>query len=202
MATEQADFWAGEFGSAYIGRNDSQQLLAANIKLFSEALASMKPVPQSILELGANIGMNYVALQQVAPGASFTGVEVNEVAARKLRELGPEVFHMSIEEFEADVTFDLVFTKGVLIHLNPESLAQTYQKMYRCSRKFIMIAEYYNPTPVSIDYRGEKDRLFKRDFAGEMMALFPDLILRNYGFAYHLDSFPQDDITWFLLEKV
>lgn len=202
MATEQADFWAGEFGSAYIGRNDSQQLLASNIKLFSEALASMKPIPQSILELGANIGMNYLALHQVAPGASFTGVEVNEVAARKLRELGPEVFHMSIEEFEADVSFDLVFTKGVLIHLNPESLIQTYRKMYRVSRKFIMLAEYYNPTPVAIDYRGEKDKLFKRDFAGEMMALFPDLYLRDYGFVYHLDTFPQDDITWFLLEKV
>ena len=34
------------------------------------------------------------------------------------------------------------------------------------------------------------------------MDAYPELRLVNYGFAYHRDeSFPQDDITWFLLEK-
>ncbi|NDB35890.1 MAG: pseudaminic acid biosynthesis-associated methylase, partial [Flavobacteriia bacterium] len=42
----------------------------------------------------------------------------------------------------------------------------------------------------------------KRDFAGELLDTFPDLRLVDYGFAYKRDtSFPQDDITWFLLEK-
>ena len=35
-----------------------------------------------------------------------------------------------------------------------------------------------------------------------MLDRFPDLRLLDYGFAYHRDPvFPQDDITWFLLEK-
>ena len=51
-------------------------------------------------------------------------------------------------------------------------------------------------------YRGHSQRLFKRDFAGEMLDRFPDLTLVDYGFAYHRDAnFPQDDTTWFLLEK-
>ena len=66
----------------------------------------------------------------------------------------------------------------------------------------MLICEYYNPSPVSIEYRGHSDRLFKRDFAGEIMDRFTDVQLVDYGFAYHRDiSFPQDDCTWFLLEK-
>ena len=74
--------------------------------------------------------------------------------------------------------------------------------MYDWSNRFILIAEYYNPTPMAISYRGNDDRLFKRDFAGEFLDLFPDVVLRDCGFAYHRGTFPQDDITWFLLEKV
>jgi spore coat polysaccharide biosynthesis protein SpsF len=70
------------------------------------------------------------------------------------------------------------------------------------SSRYILVCEYYNPTPVSIDYRGHSDRLFKRDFAGEILDLYTDLTLRDYGFVYHRDTnFPLDDITWFLLEK-
>ena len=62
--------------------------------------------------------------------------------------------------------------------------------------------EYYNPKPVSINYRGHKDKLFKRDFAGEIMNKYKSLKLVDYGFVYHGDgSFPQDDLTWFLLKK-
>jgi spore coat polysaccharide biosynthesis protein SpsF len=54
---------------------------------------------------------------------------------------------------------------------------------------------------VEIDYRGHSGKLFKRDFAGEMLDRFPDLKLVSYGFCYHRDEFPQDDSTWFLMEK-
>lgn len=65
-----------------------------------------------------------------------------------------------------------------------------------------MVAEYYNPAPVAIPYRGHNDRLFKRDFAGELIWYrHPQLQLVDYGFAYHRESnFPQEDITWFLIK--
>jgi hypothetical protein len=35
-----------------------------------------------------------------------------------------------------------------------------------------------------------------------LLDLYRELKLVNYGFVYHRDpSFPQDDFTWFLLEK-
>jgi len=92
--------------------------------------------------------------------------------------------------------------KGVLIHINPAMLPAVYEKLYAASHRYILIGEYYNPSPVTIPYRGHEDRLFKRDFAGEMLETYSDLTLVDYGFCYKRDTaFPQDDITWFLLEK-
>ena len=53
-----------------------------------------------------------------------------------------------------------------------------------------------------VSYRGHSERLYKRDFAGEIMASYPQMKLINYGFMYKGDkNFPQDDLTYFLLEK-
>ena len=77
-----------------------------------------------------------------------------------------------------------------------------YDRMYAASNRLIAVIEYYNPSPVEIPYRGHQDRLFKRDFAGDLLDRFPDLLLVDYGFQYHRDpNFPVDDLTWFLLEK-
>ena len=65
------------------------------------------------------------------------------------------------------------------------------------------MAEYYSPSPVSIPYRGEADKLFKRDFASEFLDKFQDVELIDYGFLYHRDNnFPDDDINWFLMKKI
>ena len=199
--TPQEEFWAGEFGDSYISRNESENLLASNIALFADIFSSLDKVPLSVMELGANIGMNIKAIQKLSPGAQFTGIEINKQASEILSETGCEVIESSIMDAVISKTFDLVFSKGVMIHLMQDQLVPTYKKMHEWSKRFILIAEYYNPTPVTILYRGNNDRLFKRDFAGEFLDLFPDLVLRDYGFAYHRGTYPQDDITWFLLEK-
>lgn len=200
--TPQEEFWAGEFGDTYISRNGGENLLSSNTALFAEIFSSLDKVPSSVLELGANIGMNIKALQRLLPSAQFTGVEINKQAAEILSETGCEVIQSSIMNAETTKTFDLVFSKGVLIHIKPDQLVSTYKKMYDWSNRFVLIVEYYSPTPVSIPYRGNSDRLFKRDFAGEFLDLFPDVVLRDYGFAYHRGLYPQDDSNWFLLEKV
>jgi spore coat polysaccharide biosynthesis protein SpsF len=200
--TPQEEFWAGDFGNSYISRNESENLLSSNIVLFADVFSSLDKLPTSIMELGANIGMNVKAMQRLFPNASFTGVEINKQACEILSETGCEVMHSSIVDAVTSKKYDLVFSKGVMIHLMPDQLIPTYKKMYDWSNRFILFAEYYNPTPVSIPYRGNSDRLFKRDFAGEFLDLFPDVVLRDYGFAYHRGTHPQDDINWFLLEKI
>jgi pseudaminic acid biosynthesis-associated methylase len=201
--TAQEAFWVGEFGTSYIGRNAAEPLLASNVHFFSLALRS-GGVITSCLEIGANIGMNLKALRLLYPGLAAKAVEINQDAARLLGELiGPENVRLeSILEYAPRERFDLVLVKGVLIHIDPEKLPVAYDAMYRASQRFILVAEYYNPTPVMVPYRGHADRLFKRDFAGELLDRYSDLRLRDYGFVYRRDpAFPQDDVTWFLLEK-
>lgn len=199
---DQRSFWAGEFGDEYISRNKSEDLFAANLVFFSRVLNEIRENPGAILEIGANIGMNIKALKLLLPKSIFHAVEINAEACKQLREFADAVIESSIEDFAPERTFEMVFTKGVLIHIAPENLPLVYQKMYEASSKWILIVEYYNPTPVGIDYRGHENKLFKRDFAGEMLDRYPDLRLIDYGFRYHRDTFPQDDTSWFLLEKV
>lgn len=201
--TEQEDFWAGEFGTEYIKRNQGAALLASNLAFFSRALRSSRGV-KTCIEFGANIGMNLKALQLLYPAQEQFGIEININAVRELASVIPasHVHHSSILEFNPQQTWDLVLIKGVLIHINPEALPQVYDKLVAASGKYLLVAEYYNPTPVAIPYRGHTDRLFKRDFAGEIMDRHPQLELVDYGFAYQRDlNFSQDDITYFLMEK-
>lgn len=201
--TQQEKFWAGEFGSEYIGRNDDAHLLASNLNFFSKALKQAGRI-SSCLEFGANIGMNLKAIQLLYPGIHLKAVEINSDAAKSLADLigGGNVFEGSIFDYPVSEKVDISLIKGVLIHINPDMLATVYEKLYQASNRFILVCEYYNTVPVAIPYRGHTDRLFKRDFAGEMLEKYPDLKLVDYGFSYIRDpAFPQDDITWFLMQK-
>lgn len=158
---------------------------------------------RSCLELGANIGLNLRALHLLLPEVQTAAVEINAKAADVCAEIpGNRVFRESILRFTSEERFDLTFTSGVLIHIAPDELTTVYDSLYRHSRRYVLISEYYNPTPVEVIYRGNAGKLFKRDFAGEFLERFPDVQLIQYGFAYHRDRlFPIDDATWFLMEK-
>lgn len=200
--TEQESFWSGEFGNEYIGRNQGEASIASNTALFSKILNSTSSI-SSVIEFGANIGLNLEALRRLLPEAELSAIEINEKAVAQLREIdGIKVYHSSILDFQPTEERDLALIKGVLIHINPDELQNVYELLYTASRKYICIAEYYNPSPVEVNYRGHEGKLFKRDFAGELMEKYPDLNLIDYGFVYQRDNnFPQDDTTWFLLEK-
>lgn len=201
--TDQELFWAGEFGTGYIQRNQGDELLASNINFFSHALRRTMGVT-SCIEFGANIGMNLRALKLLYPQQQQFGIEINIDASEELAQAIPSehIFRQSILEFDEDRQWDLVLIKGVLIHINPDELKNVYDKLVAATSRYLLVAEYYNPVPVEIPYRGHADRLYKRDFAGEIMDRNADLKLVDYGFAYHRDTnFPQDDISWFLLEK-
>lgn len=201
--TEQEKFWAGKFGEEYITRNQERTYLANNIALFGKILARTNRV-DSVIEFGANIGINLLAIKQLIPELELSAIEINEKAVDTLNKLEKiKVYHQSALDFMPDYERDLVLSKGFLIHVNPDKLSQIYDLLYQSSCHYICLAEYYSPTPVEVNYRGYEDKLFKRDFAGEMLDRFNNLQLVDYGFIYHRDNqFPQDDINWFLLEKI
>lgn len=197
------EFWKGEFGIEYAKRNTG--LVARNAVFFAKALLPVMGIrqPQSVLELGCGTGQNLEALQLLlGTQTELEGIEINEQAAKACK-VG--IIHVrSLLGLTGSTwlrTWDLVLTKGVLIHQPPEELPRIYDMMYRASNRYIFIAEYYNPTPVEVEYRGHQGVLWKRDFAGELMDQHPDVKLVDTGFAYHRAPQPQDDLTWFLLEK-
>jgi len=200
--TEQEAFWSGAFGDDYADRNLGEALVASRTHMLSNALRRAGPVASAV-EFGPNIGLNLVALRRLLPTVTLAAVEINAKAVASLRQLdGVEVHHGSIIDRHVGRTYDLAFCSGVLIHINPDALPAVYDNLHAASARLILLAEYYNPAPVAIPYRGHGDRLFKRDFAGEMLDRFADLRLLDYGFQYHRDpSFPADDLNWFLLEK-
>ena len=202
--TEQEGFWAGDFGNSYVDRNNDHRNIARNTFLFSKILERTYGVSH-ILELGANIGQNILAIKNLIPDAVFSAVEINDKAADLLENIpNTKVMRGSILQFTpADIgQHDLTMTCGVLIHINQRHLKDVYTLLYECSTSWILLNEYYNPTPVEVVYRGHAKRLFKRDFAGEMLDKYPDLKLIDYGFQYSRDNnFPADDCTWFLMKK-
>lgn len=201
--TEQESFWAGEFGTEYIKRNARDKLIASNIALFCKALAHAHSL-NSCVEFGANIGLNLRALKALYPNQEQYAIEINPTAADELATVIPaeNVYRTSILDFSPHRTWDLALIKGVLIHIGPDHLATVYNALHQSARRYVCLVEYYNPTPMEVTYRGHAGKLFKRDFAGELLDKFPDLRLVDYGFVYHRDlNFPQDDCTWFLLEK-
>ena len=205
--TEQELFWEGEFGNEYIKRNTAKDwggLQSAKISDFSVFLRSSRGIKTS-LEFGGNIGLNEVALATLIPNIKMSVVEINETAAKQCSNIpNTRVYRQSIFDFDTTERFDLTFTCAVLIHINPDMLDVVYEKLYTYSSKYILIAEYYNPTPVEVEYRGNNGKLFKRDFAGEILDKYKDLELIDYGFRYYRGGFSipvTDDLTWFLMEK-
>lgn len=201
--TEQEKFWAGKFGDDYTERNKDVKGIAGRVHLFSKILSRTQKI-ESALELGANIGYNLIAIHGLMPNVNLSAIEINRSAVERLKciDFVSDIFEVSIHEFEAQKTYDFVFTRGVLIHITPERINEIYRLLYACSKRYICLIEYYNPKPLEVEYRGHSGVLFKRDFAGEIMEMYPDLELVDYGFIYRKDpNFPQDDVTWFLLRK-
>jgi spore coat polysaccharide biosynthesis protein SpsF len=203
FATEQEDFWAGKFGTDYIRRNLGDALLASNVAFFARALRCAHRVDDCI-EFGANIGLNLRALKLLYPAQAQYAVEINADAVAELRKFLPaeHVAHSSVIGYRPPKGFALAFVKGVLIHINPDALPQVYDTLHDATARYLLVCEYYAPSPVSIPYRGHSDRLFKRDFCGEILDRHKDFELIDYGFCYRRDpAFPQDDVTWFLMQR-
>ena len=202
--TQQENFWAGEFGNEYILRSQGEEILNSNINFFERALKKTKNI-KTCIEFGSNIGMNIRALKKICPEKEFHAIEINKSALSYLKEIVPEenIINDSIINFRPFKKWDLVLIKGVLIHLNPDKLQKVYLSLVNSCSKYLLINEYYNPKPVAIDYRGHSERLFKRDFAGEILDAYPEMKLLDYGFLYDRESIHKrvGSTNWFLLEK-
>ena len=202
--TQQENFWAGEFGNEYVSRSQGEEIINSNIDFFKKALKNVTDI-KTCIEFGSNIGLNIRALKKIYPDQEHHVIEINKKAVEYLKEFISEenIINDSIINFKPFKKWDLVLIKGVLIHINPEMLSKIYLSLVNSCNKYLLINEYYNPKPVSIDYRGHSEKLYKRDFAGEILDSFPEMKLIDYGFLYERDPIHKrvGSTNWFLLKK-
>lgn len=209
MSTETKrpiDTWRNEFGNDYTVRNaPTQAALAARITMWSRILRAVEGrPPKSILEAGANLGLNLRALRLLTP-ASLTAVEPNATARGRLVEDGivpaDQVFDGFCAKLPfADRQFDLVFTSGVLIHIPPSELEASCRELHRVSARYLLAVEYNSEQPQELPYRDLQGHLFKRDFGAFYLDLFPNLEVVDYGFFWRPVT-GLDNLTWWLFQK-
>ena len=95
------------------------------------------------------------------------GIELQDYAVKKANELTKGINIIQGSGFEipfGDNSFDLVYTHGVLIHINPNDLPKIMGEMNRVSSKYIWGFEYFNEETKQIPYRGHDGFMWKADY--------------------------------------
>ena len=190
----QRAFWSSEFGNAYVDRNKSidevnksyaEQTGITVEEIFRRFFNDLDR-QSKILELGCNVGLNLEMLEKM--GFNYLhGVELNKKALKIAQERNPKVIFVnsSIEDFESNEKYDLVFTAGVLIHIHPSILESVIRKIVDLSNQYIFGFEYYSEKLEEIKYRNHSNLCWKQDFPLLFRKLFPSLkIVRQEKFSY------------------
>jgi pseudaminic acid biosynthesis-associated methylase len=194
------DLWKSDFGNDYTERN-VQTTLNARQNLW-EALIPIDC--ESILEVGANIGLNLEAISNFHDCELFA-CEPNEVAREKLRRSDFIDPHNITADTADRLQFkdnaaDLVFTSGVLIHIPTDKLIKSMSEIHRCARRWIICAEYFAPSEEMIPYRGQDNALWRRDYGSLYLDNFNDLRCTANVFAWKRKT-GLDNLTIWVFEK-
>jgi pseudaminic acid biosynthesis-associated methylase len=208
--TYQTEKWEGEFGQAYTQRNpytvhDTNNLYqklygVTRIEMNQEFIGSL-PLSMRILEVGSNVGAQLLILREMG-FQNLYGIEIQIEAIEFSKSVSREI--QIIPGTASDIPFknsffDLVFTSGVLIHISPRDIRNAMKEVYRCSRKYIWGFEYFAEDYTEIVYRGEKNLLWKANFARMYLDLFQDLSLTKEKKFSYIGNNNVDKM--FLLEK-
>jgi pseudaminic acid biosynthesis-associated methylase len=203
--------WTGQFGKEYTDRNyisledlDSLYVKTYGISRSSlnhEFLDDVLTKTARILEIGSNIGNQLLLLQKMGftnlYGIEPQGysVELSNQRSAKINLIQASAFNIPFK----DRSFDLVFTSGLLIHISPKDINCVLDEIYRCSNKYIWGFEYWSDDYTNVIYRGNKDILWKTDFAKIYLNSFNKLNLIKENKLKHINS--DNMTTIFLLKK-
>ena len=207
---KQAETWASEFGNEYTKRNDltrealddlyKKNFGISRTELNKEFLSGLNKEIK-ILEVGCNTGMQLVNLRKLG-FKNLTGIDVSKSGLSIAKKNLPET---NLKEASAldipfsDNEFDLVFTSGVLIHINPNNLDKVIDEVYRTSKKYIWCYEYFSEKLEEIEYRGNKNMLWKNNFLKLFLDKYPNLKIVKEKKLKYKDNNNLD--IMFLLEK-
>ena len=206
---QQRNFWAGKFGDFYINRNKTIDEVNESYeketgvtveKIFHEFFDKIDR-KSKILELGCNVGLNLEILQKMG-FSNLYGLELNKKALEIARERYPKItfINSSIEVYESKMTYDLVYTAGVLIHINPSTLNSIIKKIVSLTKEYIFGFEYYADSLVEIKYRGYSNVCWKQNFPLLFQQLFNyiDVVKEE---KFHYKNKDLTDIAYLLRKK-
>ncbi len=158
-----------------------------------------------ILEIGSNIG-NQLHLLHNMGFKNLYGLEINDYAIKKSIKLhyGLPIYVIKGEAIDIpfkDSFFDLVYTSGVLIHINPNNIGKVIQEIIRCSKQYIWGFEYFQDEGYKqIKYHGQNNMLWKTDFKKLYLKNNPELkLITEKLYHYRENNYLTDQM--FLLEK-
>jgi pseudaminic acid biosynthesis-associated methylase len=208
--TDQIQQWSSEFGKEYTERNphtievmdelyEKQFGLTRtelNLTFVGNFDRSIK-----ILEVGSNVGAQLHGLQKIG-FKNLYGIEIQPYAVEVSKQNTKNINIIQGSAFDIpfkDSYFDLVFTSGVLIHINPGDLNIAMREIYRCTSEYIWGFEYYADRYSEIPYRGRRNLLWKADFAKLYLDEFRDLELVKEKRIKYLDNDNVDSM--FLIRK-
>ena len=198
--------WTGRFGDAYTARNAADEgHVERRVAMWRRVLRPLyASLPESCLEVGANVGINLRALQNLHPIEMYAlepNAKAREILVRDCVLPDDHVLNGTADRIDlADSSVDLVFTSGVLIHIDPEHLEAACREMHRVARRYLLTIEYFASEPEEKIYRGESGLLFKRDFGAHWLELIPTLSVIDYGFFWKQTT-GLDNLTWWLFAK-
>ncbi len=188
----QQSWWEGSGGDQYTARNRVDW--RARIPFWKSILD--KTGARSVYEFGCNAGYNLSAIKRAYPDVDVGGADINESAIRQARNCGLNVW---LTEDDATamppLLAELTLTAGVLIHIPPDNLKRTMQTLIDKSCYYVLAVEYASQKEEMIEYRGEKNLLWKRPYGELYKALGLELVGQG-------DAGPGfDRCTYFLLRK-
>ena len=209
--TKQMEKWSGDFGKEYTDRNafsleELDTLYKSKYGVTRTQLNQrfLEGMDRSIrvLEVGSNVGNQLLCLQSMG-FVNLYGIELQSYAVELSKARTKRINIIEGSAFDIpykDGYFDLVFTSGVLIHINPSDIVWALREILRCTREYIWGFEYYADEHIEIIYRGHQELLWKADYAKLYLQQFEDLRIVKEERLKYLDS---DNIdTMFLLKKI
>jgi pseudaminic acid biosynthesis-associated methylase len=183
------ELWRGEFGDEYTKRNQVDWRSRGRFwgDLFFNTGA------RSVLEVGCNAGWNLSSIRREYPDVRVAGTDINEAALEQAHAAGLEVYNCL--DFRAvPGKFELVFTAGVLIHIEPQHVREVMAAIIDKSYRWVLAVEYEDSYETAIPYRGHADKCWKRPYG----KLYEDMGLKLVE-----KSFPAgfDNCTAWLMER-
>jgi pseudaminic acid biosynthesis-associated methylase len=184
------ELWASDFGDAYNERNqvDWRDRMPFWIRMMDKTGA------RSVFEMGCNAGWNLSCIRRMYPEVTVYGNDVNTKACEQAWAAGLNAVSNRLDFTLLGLKAELVFTAGVLIHIETEFLPEVMQKLVETSYRYVLAVEYESDAEEAVEYRGYSDKLFKRPYG----RLYEDMGLRL------VDTGPAagfDRCTYWLLEK-